>query len=104
MEKRNPTFDLEALQAAFSDANTLNRTTTAKRSATALGFNANDIVAIIQSIRRDHFYKSMTSHANHDMWQDVYFVPSSAGVLYVKFTMSKDGFLLLSFKEKDNDE
>jgi motility quorum-sensing regulator/GCU-specific mRNA interferase toxin len=41
---------------------------------------------------------------DHRIWQDVYHVPSPAGTLYVKFTAdSVTEFLLLSFKEKDND-
>lgn len=61
------------------------------------------MVDVIQTMRRDHFYKSMTSHADYKVWQDVYHVPSVAGVLYVKFTAETvSDFLLLSFKEKDN--
>jgi motility quorum-sensing regulator/GCU-specific mRNA interferase toxin len=38
------------------------------------------------------------------MWQDVNHVPSEAGLLYVKFTADVvTEFLLLSFKEKDDD-
>jgi motility quorum-sensing regulator/GCU-specific mRNA interferase toxin len=54
-------------------------------------------------MQRGHFYKSMTSIADARLWQDVYHVPSSAGVLYVKFTADVVfEFLLLSFKEKDD--
>lgn len=61
------------------------------------------MVDIIQSMRTTHFYKSMTAVADHRSWQDVYHVPSSAGVLYVKFTADViTEFLLLSFKEKDH--
>ena len=69
--------------------------------AAALGFGLNEVVATIQSMQRKHFYKSMTSHADHRLWQDVYHVPSAAGELYVKFTADTvTEFLLLSFKEK----
>jgi motility quorum-sensing regulator/GCU-specific mRNA interferase toxin len=45
----------------------------------------------------------MTAYEDHRVWQDVYHVPSSAGLLYVKFTADAvTEFLLLSFKEKDN--
>jgi motility quorum-sensing regulator/GCU-specific mRNA interferase toxin len=55
-------------------------------------------------MQRAHFYKSMTSHGDHRIWQDVYHVPSEAGTLYVKFTADVvTEFLLLSFKEKDDD-
>lgn len=51
---------------------------------------------------RNHLYKSMTSFPDHRLWQDVYHVPSDAGLAYVKFTQGLvTEFLLLSFKEKD---
>ena len=54
-------------------------------------------------MQRKQFYKSMTSYADSGLWQDVYHVPSPAGMLYVKFTGDViTEFLLLSFKEKDN--
>ena len=46
----------------------------------------------------------MTSYAAHLVWQDVYYVPSPVGVLYIKFTADVvTEFLLLSFKEKDDE-
>jgi motility quorum-sensing regulator/GCU-specific mRNA interferase toxin len=54
-------------------------------------------------MQRNQLYKSMTSLADHRIWQDVYHVSSPAGTIYVKFTADVvTEFLLLSFKEKDN--
>ena len=104
MEKRKPTYDLAAFKAAFDDADKLNVTGTALRSAAALGFGREEIVATIRAMRRQHFYKSMTSHADHRIWQDVYHVPSEIGAIYLEFTADMvSEFLFLSFKEKDND-
>ncbi len=103
-EKRKPTYDLEAFKSAFSSMKKLTVTGTALRSAMALGFGRAEIVTTIQTMQREHFYNSMTAYADHGLWQDVYHVPSSAGVLYVKFTADViTEFLLLSFKGKDND-
>ncbi len=103
-EKRQLTYDLEAFKAAFSSVERLAVTGTALRSAAALGFGRTEIVATIQTMKREHFYKSMTAYADHRLWQDVYHVPSSVGVLYVKFTTDVvTEFLSLSFKEKEND-
>ena len=103
-EKRKPTYDLKAFKAAFSSVRKLAITTKARRSAAALGFSSAEIVATIQTMQREHFYKSMTAYADHRLWQDVYHVPSPAGVLYVKFTADVvTEFLLLSFKGKDDD-
>ena len=48
------------------------------------------------------FYKSMTTHADHRVWQDVYHVPVENGpTLYVKFQANiVTEFAVMSFKEK----
>ena len=102
-EKRKPTYDLTAIKDAFSSTDRLKATSTALQTAASFGFGSREIADTIQSMERRQFVKSMTSHANHHVWQDVYHVPSKAGVLYVKFTVDVMAeFLLLSFKEKDN--
>lgn len=102
-EKRKPTYDLEAFRSVFSCEEQLYATTTAFLTAASLGFGRTEMVALIQTMRPSHFYKSMTAVADHRAWQDVYHVPSSAGLLYVKFTADViTEFLLLSFKEKDH--
>ena len=104
MEKRKPTYDLDAFRSAFATVDALNVTGTAVRSAAVLGFGRTEIVATIQTMQRLHFQKSMTSYADHRIWQDVYHVPSTAGLLYIKFTAdSVTEFLLLSFEEKGDD-
>ena len=61
-------------------------------------------MSTIQEMQRGHFYKSMTSYADSRLWQDMHHVSSPMGMLYVKFTAEAiTEFLLLSFKEKDND-
>jgi len=103
-QKRKPTYDLEAFKAAFSDVDRLNVTGTALRSAANLGFGRREVATTIQTMQRSHFNKSMTANADHRIWQDVYYVPSPVGLLYVKFTADiVTEFLLLSFKEKDNE-
>ena len=103
-EKRKPTYDLDAFKSAFSSVERLAVTSTAVRTAAALGFGRAEIVATIQTMQRSQFQKSMTSYADHRIWQDVYYVPSPAGTLYVKFTADAvTEFALLSFKERDDD-
>jgi motility quorum-sensing regulator/GCU-specific mRNA interferase toxin len=103
-DKRKPSYDLDAFKTAFNHVDRLHATGTALKCAAALGFGRGEMVATIQTMRRSQFYKSMTSHADHRIWQDVYHVPSEIGPLYVKFTADVvTEFLLLSFKEKDDD-
>ncbi|MBE9199171.1 MULTISPECIES: type II toxin-antitoxin system MqsR family toxin [unclassified Nodularia (in: cyanobacteria)] len=103
-DKRKPTYDLEAFKAVAGTLNGLNATGSAIKGAASIGFGRTEIVATIQTMKKSHFYKSMTSYADHRIWQDVYHVPSEIGVLYIKFTADAvTEFLLLSFKEKEND-
>jgi motility quorum-sensing regulator/GCU-specific mRNA interferase toxin len=47
------------------------------------------------------FYKSMTTFADHRVWQDVYHVPTRGMMLYVKFQADViTEFTVMSFKEK----
>lgn len=64
-EKRKPTYDIEAVKTVFSTVEKLNVTGSALKGAASLGFGRSDIVATIQTIERRHFYKSMTSFADH---------------------------------------
>jgi motility quorum-sensing regulator/GCU-specific mRNA interferase toxin len=101
VEKLKPAYDLAAFKSACRTVAGLRATGTAVKTAAALGFGRTEVAATIQTIKPVHFYKSMTSHGDHRIWQDVYHVPSEAGLLYVKFTASGvSEFLLLSFKEK----
>jgi motility quorum-sensing regulator/GCU-specific mRNA interferase toxin len=103
-EKRKPTYDLDAFKATFVSVERLAVTGSALRTAASIGFGRAEMVNTIQAMQRAHFYKSMTAYADSRLWQDVYHVPSPVGLLYVKFTADAiTEFLLLSFKEKDND-
>lgn len=44
------------------------------------------------------FYKSMTTHADHTVWQDVYRPSTEVGDVYLKL-MVIDDVLIVSFKE-----
>jgi motility quorum-sensing regulator / GCU-specific mRNA interferase toxin len=101
MEKRRPTYDLEAIKLAIGSVDTLAMMTSALRDATALGFDRGGIVETIVSIERRMFYKSMTTFADHRVWQDVYHVPARGLTLYVKFQADViTEFTVMSFKEK----
>ncbi len=103
-EKRKPAYDIDAIKAAMSSVDALKVTGSALRGAASLGYGRREIITTIQEISRRHFYKSMTSQADHRIWQDVYHVPTKVGVLYIKFTVDFVAeFLLLSFKEKGHD-
>ena len=96
MEKKRPTYDLNAFKQSNFDV-----TSTAVETALEIGYDEIDIRRIVKTIEPSHFKKSMTSQYNHSHWQDVYNVPTEKGMLYVKFCSDVcTEFLLLSFKEK----
>ncbi|OYX75246.1 MAG: hypothetical protein B7Y95_02890 [Rhizobiales bacterium 32-66-11] len=93
MEKRRPTYDLEAIKLALGSVDRLAMTTSALRDATALGFDRGGIVETIIGIERRMFFKSMTTFADH--------VPARGLTLYVKFQADViTEFTVMSFKEK----
>ncbi len=75
------------------------RTTQAARvGAVALGFDLTGMVAVVMALESGDFYKSMTTHADHRVWQDVYRPHTAAGDVYLKLTVIDD-VLIVSFKE-----
>ena len=42
----------------------------------------------------------MTSYADHRIWQDVYHVEWREVMMYLKFTIDDNGYLVVSFKAK----
>ena len=53
---------------------------------------------VVLALTATDFYKSMTTHADHTVWQDVYRPSTSAGDVYLKLTVIDD-VLIVSFKE-----
>lgn len=75
------------------------RTTySAQQSAAQMGFGVSDMFAVVMALTTADFYKSMTTHADHTVWQDVYHPKTLAGDVYLKLTVIDD-VLIVSFKE-----
>jgi motility quorum-sensing regulator/GCU-specific mRNA interferase toxin len=102
LEKRKPTHDLERFKLVCGDADRLQMTATANRSAEQLGFYGPDVARLIRTVDRTMFYKSMTSYNNSRQWHDVYHVPADGDLtIYLKFTDDVvTEFVVLSFKER----
>ena len=101
MDKRKRSHNLAAFKAAVARERDRAITMTALRSAIELGFDLDDVAAVVAKMKDAHFVKSTTSNSDHRKWQDVYHVPHDGLLLYLKFTDHVvTEFLLLSFKEK----
>lgn len=101
MEKKRPTYDLAAIRSVFSSPAALAITVSAFRDAISAGFDRAGIVDVVQSMDRTMFVKSMTTFADHRVWQDVYHVPAGRLTLYVKFQADVvTEFRVMAFKER----
>jgi motility quorum-sensing regulator / GCU-specific mRNA interferase toxin len=97
MEKRTPHCKLSVVKALIETGKV--RTTHAARvGATALGFDFSGMLAVVLALTPADFYKSMTTHVDHTIWQDVYRPSTAVGDIYLKLTVIDD-VLILSFKE-----
>lgn len=97
MEKRTPHCPLAVVKSLVI-AGRLRVSLSALAGAASLDLGFPEIVAIVGALAAKDFHKSMTTHANHTIWQDVYRPSTSVGQLYVKLTVLDD-VLVVSFKE-----
>jgi len=71
-EKKRAHYPLKTILALIETGD-LTITGSARASALAdFGYDAPQIVATIRRLKESHLYKSMTSHRDHRLWQDVY--------------------------------
>ncbi|MGA2196936.1 MAG: type II toxin-antitoxin system MqsR family toxin [Bryobacteraceae bacterium] len=97
MEKRTPCCKLAVVKAMVA-AGKVRATVSALVGGAALGFGFEEIVGVVAALTTRDFYKSMTTHADHRVWQDVYRPKTRAGEVYLKLTVLDD-VLIVSFKE-----
>ena len=97
MEKQTPHYPLSQVKKLIEDGR-VRSTKTALEGGAALGFDFKGIVAVVAGLTGREFYKSMTTHQDHRVWQDVYHSATAAGEVYVKLTIM-EGLLIVSFKE-----
>ena len=97
MEKSVPHCKLGVVKTLMSKGK-VRTTFSARQGALELGLDEHGICAVVVALSDQDFYKSMTTHADHRVWQDVYRPTTPAGDVYVKLTVIDD-VLIVSFKE-----
>ncbi len=97
MEKRTPHCTLVVIKALV-DAGKVRTTHAARTGADELGLCYSEMVAVVMALTPADFYKSMTTHTDHKVWQDVYHPSTPVGNVYLKLTVIDD-VLIVSFKE-----
>jgi motility quorum-sensing regulator/GCU-specific mRNA interferase toxin len=73
-------------------------TFSALAGGSAMGFDFDGIVEVVMTLVPADFHKSMTTYADHRIWQDVYHAATDAGVAYLQLTVINE-VLIVSFKE-----
>ena len=97
MEKGAPHCKL-AVVKALVEAGQVRATMAAREDGVALGYDFDGMLAVVLALTTADFHKSMTTHADHRVWQDVYRPTTPAGAVYLKLTVIDD-VLIVSFKE-----
>ncbi|MCL2791247.1 MAG: type II toxin-antitoxin system MqsR family toxin [Desulfobulbus sp.] len=99
MEKVTPHYKLPAVKALVG-AGKVRATASAYNGARELAINdLAGMCAVVLALTPGDFYKSMTTHADHRIWQDVYHAKTERGnEVYLKLTVIDD-VLIVSFKE-----
>lgn len=99
MEKSTPHCKLTVVQGLVQ-VGAVRATGSAFVGARELGINdLAGMCAVVMSLTSADFYKSMTTHADHRIWQDVYHAQTAQGqAVYLKLTVIDD-VLIVSFKE-----
>ena len=100
MEKGTPHCKLRIVKAKLA-LGAVRITASAVSDGARLGFAAGEIIEVVQRLTVKDFYKSMTTHQDHTVWQDVYHADTQAGMMYLKLTVIED-VLIVSFKEKQS--
>lgn len=101
MEKMRPHYLLADLQRVIEERGINALTATAVKGAAALGLSGEEAVLVVLGLKQRNFFKSMTTLADHKIWQDVYHAAVKAGsVAYIKLTLRENGAVVIQFKEK----
>ena len=99
MEKNTPHCKLIVVKTLV-ETGKVKATASAFSGARNVGIdNLAGMCAVVMSLTGRNFFKSMTTHADHRIWQDVYHATTANGDdVYLKFTVIDD-VLIVSFKE-----
>lgn len=100
MEKRTPHYSLTEIQADVARLGVAAFTKTALDGGRLMGLTSGEMLRVIAGLNRRAFFKSMTTYADHRVWQDVYHAPTPVRRdAYIKITL-RDAAPVIQFKEK----
>ena len=100
MEKHTAHYALKVVKAVVAQRGADAFTRLALQGIDAMGLRQAEGLAVVLQLQAGMLYKSMTTHADPTVWQDVYHAPCPNGkVAYIKVTVQA-GATVIQFKEK----
>lgn len=103
MEKRKPHYLLIEIQRVVADSSNRIFTATALDGGLEIGLDESEMRRVVCKMSSRNFFKSMTTHHDTSVWQDVYHAMTPVGVeAYIKITGYTDGRPpVIQFKRKE---
>ena len=102
MEKKTHHYTLQCIQADVLRLGAVAFTKSALDGGRTMGLTLAQMQRVIASLERRALYKSMSTHADHRVWQDVYHAQDYSLAIYLKVTYRPSGGPpVIAFKEKD---
>ncbi|SDX60868.1 type II toxin-antitoxin system MqsR family toxin [Pseudomonas salomonii] len=86
MEKYTPHYDLAVIKADVRRRGAIAFTRAAKEAGKNLDLDISQMQAVVFKLQNRMLYKSMTTYADHRVWQDVYHIHSHGLEIYIKVT------------------
>ena len=100
MDKRTPHCPLSRIQDEVARLGAAAFTRTALDGGRDMGLTTSEMLKVIASLSQSNFYKSMTTYADHRVWQDVYHAETPVKKdAYIKITL-RDTVPVIQVKEK----
>jgi motility quorum-sensing regulator/GCU-specific mRNA interferase toxin len=100
VEKRTPHYELDRIQVAVVRLGAAAFTKSALDGGRQMGLTVAEMLGVIGLLSRRNFTKSMTTYADHRVWQDVYRARTPVGLeAYIKVTLRGEA-PVIQFKER----
>ncbi len=96
MEKSTAHYRLDRVKTLIASGRIV-FTAAASQGYRAMSMSRLEAVGMVERLCPADFYKSMTTYADHRVWQDVYHPRTPIGSLYLKLTVESE-VLVVSFK------
>lgn len=99
MEKRKPHYSLSRLKELVKIGSYRVTRTALRCASDDFGLPNNEAIAKhVLTLEANEFYKSMTTHTNTRLWQDVYHHNVDGAFAYLKVQIDDDETVVISFK------